>query len=76
MSNDEVLKAAMTLPLVDRVILAQALWASIDEGLSSSDSADQEAVQQALRRDAELTSDETLSRSHEQVMHAARRILE
>ncbi len=43
MSSDEVLQAALTLPLVDRVTLAQALWASIDEGLPSSDSDDQDA---------------------------------
>jgi Putative addiction module component len=75
MSNDEVLQAAMTLPLFDRVTLAQALWASIDEGLPSSDSEDQDAIQEAKRRDAELTSGQAIGRSHEQVMAAARRVL-
>jgi len=65
MSNDEVLQAAMTLPLADRVTLAQALWASIDEGLPSTDREDRDAVQQALRRDAELTSGRARGRSHE-----------
>ena len=75
MSNEEVLQAAMTMPLVDRVTLAQALWASIDEGLPSSDSEDQDTIQQAMRRDAELTSGQAIGRSHEQVMDAARRVL-
>ena len=75
MSSDEVLQAAMTLPLADRVTLAEALWASIDEGLPSTDREDRDAIQQALRRDAELTSGQALGRSHEQVMDAARRVL-
>ncbi len=76
MSSDEVLQAAMTLPLADRVTLAEALeWASIDEGLPSSDREDRDALQQALRRDAELSSGQTIGRSHEQVMDAARRVL-
>ena len=75
MSSDEVLQAALTLPLADRVTLAEALWASIDEGLPSTDREDRDAIQQALRRDAELTSGQALGRSHEQVMDAARRVL-
>ncbi len=75
MSSDEVLQAAMTLPLADRVTLAEALWASIDEGLPSSDREDRDALQQALRRDAELSSGQAIGRSHEQVMDAARRVL-
>ena len=75
MSSDEVLHAAMTLPLADRVTLAEALWASIDEGLPSSDREDRDAIQQALRRDAELASGQAIGRSHEQVMDAARRVL-
>jgi len=64
MSSDEVLQAAMTLPLADRVTLAEALWASIDEGLASSDREDRDALQQALRRDAELSSGQAGGRSH------------
>jgi hypothetical protein len=75
MSSDEVLQAAMTLPLADRVTLAQALWASIDEGLPSRVRDDRDAIQQALRRDAELASGQAHGRSHEQVMDAARRVL-
>jgi hypothetical protein len=75
MSSDEVLQAAMTLPLADRVVLAEALWASIDESLPTSDPEDRDAIQQALRRDAELASGQAAGRSHEQVMDAARRVL-
>ena len=75
MSSDEVLQAAMTLPLFDRVTLAQALWASIDEGVPSSDREEQDAIAQARRRDAELSSGQAIGRSHEQVIDAARRVL-
>jgi hypothetical protein len=75
MSSDEVLQAAMTLPLFDRVALAQALWASIDQGVPSSDREEQDAIAQARRRDAELSSGQAIGRSHEQVMDAARRVL-
>jgi hypothetical protein len=75
MSSDEALQAAMTLPLADRVVLAEALWASIDESLPTSDPEDRDAIQQALRRDAELASGQAAGRSREQVMDAARRVL-
>ena len=75
MSSDEVLQAAMMLPLFDRVTLAQTLWASIDEGVPSSDGEDQDAIAQARRRDAELSSGQAIGRSHEQVMDTARRVL-
>ena len=75
MSRDEVLQAAMTLPLADRVTLAEALWASIDEGAPSSQREEQDAIAQAYRRDAEMSAGRAIGRSHEQVMDAARRVL-
>jgi hypothetical protein len=76
MSSDEVLQAAMTLPLADRVILAEALWASIDQGTPGSDREEQDAIDLAGRRDAELSAGRVIGRSHEQVMDAAARVLE
>ncbi len=76
MSSDEVLQAAMTLPLADRMILAEALWASIDQRAPSSDCEEQDAIALAHRRDAELSACRVIGRSHEQVMDAAGRILE
>jgi hypothetical protein len=76
MSSDELLQAAMTLPLADRVIMAEALWASIDQRAPGSDCDEQDAIALARRRDAELSSGRMIGRSHEQVMGAAGRMLE
>ena len=64
----------MALPLPDRVSLAQALWQSIDAGLTDSD--ESEAVREAIRRDDELSSGAVTGRTHEEVMQAARRAIE
>jgi hypothetical protein len=63
--------------LPDQVIVAQELWESIDDALAI-DAADeqQNAVQAAGRRDAELASGTIVGRSHEEVMEAVRRALE
>ena len=59
----------MALPLSDRVSLAQALWQSIDAGLTDSNETD--AVREAVRRDEELSSGAVAGRTHEKVMQAA-----
>ena len=63
----------MALPLAERVTLAQALWQSIDADLVDAD--EQQAVREAIRRDAELESGAVVDRSHQEVMQAARRAL-
>jgi len=73
MATNELIEQAMALPLADRVAIAEALWQSIDEGLPAS--TEQDAIEQAFRRDAELTSGQVESRTHEEVMKAARRAL-
>ena len=60
----------MSLPLSERVSLAQALWQSIDVGLANAD--EDQAVEEAIRRDQELTSGAVISRTHDEVMQAAR----
>ncbi len=64
----------MALPLKERVSLAQALWESIDAGLPDTDEAS--AIADAIRRDDELSSGAVTARTHEEVMDAARRVLE
>ncbi len=64
---------AMALPLLERVLLAQALWQSIDAGLSSTD--EQKAVHDAIRRDQELSAGAVVGRTHQEVMQAARRAI-
>lgn len=73
MSTQQLTDAAMALPLAERVSLAQELWQSINAGLP--DRAEHEAVREAGRRDAELSSGAVSGRTHEEVMRAARRIV-
>lgn len=74
MSTEQLIAEAMTLPLAERVELAQALWESIDTGLPDTD--ERAAIKEALRRDEELSSGKVTGRTHEEVMQAARRALE
>ncbi len=60
----------MSLPLSERVSLAQALWQSIDVGLANAD--EDQAVEEAIRRDQEITSGAVTGRTHDEVMQAAR----
>ncbi len=67
----------MALPLAERVSLAQDLWQSIED-CSPSDAPDEEreALAEAQRRDAELSSGVVAGRTHEQVMETVRRAIE
>ena len=73
MSVQELKQEAMSLPLAERVSLAQALWESIDAGLPDTD--ERAAVAEAIRRDGELSVGRVAGRTHEEVMQAARRAL-
>ena len=77
MSAEQLTEQLLALPLPERVALAQALWESIDE-VRDEDAVEQEraAVEQARNRDADLASGVVAGRTHEQVMEAARRVLE
>ena len=74
MSTEKLIAEAMTPPLAERVSLAQALWESIDAGLP--DTEERAAVNEAIRRNEELSSGKVAGRTHEEVMQAARRALE
>jgi putative addiction module component (TIGR02574 family) len=73
MSTQQLVAEAMSLPLAERVSLAQALWQSIDADLV--DASEHEAVRQAVRRDQELSSGAVVGHNHEEVMQAARRAI-
>jgi hypothetical protein len=76
MSHEELTQKVLALPLPDRVDLAQALWLSIDEAHEGDANAEErEAVEQARRRDRELSAGTVEGRSHQQVMKAARQAL-
>jgi hypothetical protein len=74
MSTQSLAEQALTLPLAERVHLAEALWQSIGEGLKAGD--EKEAIEQAAQRDAELNSGAVSGRTHDEVMQAARRALQ
>lgn len=73
MIKHQLTTEAMALPLLERVMLAQELWQSIDAGLS--DANEQEAMRIAIRRDQELSVGAVVGRTHEEVMQAARRAI-
>jgi putative addiction module component (TIGR02574 family) len=74
MSTEQLIAAAIALPLAERVSLAQALWESIDAGLP--DTEERAAVAEAIQRDEELSLGKVTGRTYEEVMEAARRALE
>jgi len=74
MPDEQLTRHLLTLPLSQRVDLAQALWQSINQGLDAgTEDEEHEAIRQAKTRDAELTADASAGRSHQQVMEATRR---
>ena len=72
-AQQQLFDEAMALPLSDRVLLAQALWQSIDAGLDAADEG--VALQDSVRRDRELSLGGVTGRTHEEVMQAARRAI-
>jgi putative addiction module component (TIGR02574 family) len=74
MSTEKLTADAMALPLSERVSLAQALWESIDSGLP--DANEHASINEAIRRDQELSSGRVAGRTHEEVIETARRMLE
>jgi putative addiction module component (TIGR02574 family) len=66
MTTEELIADAMALPLAERVSLAQALWESIDAGLTDTD--ESAAVREAIQRDEELSSGKVTGRPHEEVI--------
>jgi putative addiction module component (TIGR02574 family) len=74
--SDEELRQLLSLPLPERIDLAQALWQSIHEEPGVGPDEERQAVDLARTRDAQLASGAVPGRTHEQVMEAARRALE
>jgi len=73
MSTQQLTAEAIALPLSERVMLAQALWESIDSDLPEI--AELDAVREAMQRDQELSSGTAVGRVHEEVMQAACRAI-
>ena len=73
MSTEQLKEEVMSLPISEKVLLAQALWESINAGLV--DTEEKTALREAAHRDQELSSGTVSGRTHEEVMQAARRVL-
>jgi hypothetical protein len=73
MSTEQLKQEVMSLPIAEKVLLAQALWESINAGLVDTD--EKAGLREAAHRDEELSSGTASGRTHEQVMQAARRAL-
>jgi len=74
MTTDQLISDAMSLPLDERVSLAQALWESIDAELVDAD--ERSAITEALKRSEDLSSGNVRGETHEEVMEAMRQALE
>ena len=76
MSEEQITRQVLALPLKERVRLAEALWQSIGEVSNKAASEEEQAaLGEAKRRDAELASGTVRGRSHLEVMKSARRAL-
>ncbi|MGH7201296.1 MAG: addiction module protein, partial [Planctomycetaceae bacterium] len=65
----EITDRALSLPVSERLRLAQKLWESLDIE-QASETANRDALTEAQRRDAELSSGQVEGRTHEEVMEA------
>mgnify|MGYP001360961421 CR=1 FL=1 len=69
----ELSNQVLALSTSERVLLAQKLWESLEEGKwSEATEVGAEDIALAKRRDAELASGNVKGRTHDQVMEAAR----
>jgi putative addiction module component (TIGR02574 family) len=76
MSNEQLIQQILSLPLSERIDLAQTLWENIHEGLDFPETEeDQDVIEEARKRGDELMSGAVTGHSHEQVMESARRVL-
>jgi len=74
MSIEEIAPEALKLPLKERMLLASSLWESIGDPYNiSADISDEEAIDLAVVRDAEITSGKVEAISHGQLMQRLRK---
>ena len=73
MSIDQIAPAALKLPARERALLAASLWESIEDPFELAVATDDEdAIDRAMERDAELESGTVKSMSHEELMQRLR----
>jgi len=74
MTAQQLTAEVLSLPIAERVELAQALWESIECGLPA-EIAPEVSVREAIKRDAELASGAVIGRTHEEVIATVRQSL-
>ncbi len=74
MTTEQLISDAMSLPLAERVSIAQALWESIDAELIDAD--ERSTIAEAVTRSEDLSSGKVRGETHEEVMEAVRQALE
>ena len=73
MSIDQIAPEALRLPARERALLAASLWESIEDPFELAVARDDEdAIELAMERDAELESGTVKSMSHEELMQRLR----
>ena len=69
MTVDSIAPEALKLPLLDRIQLAASLWESIEDPYTlSADMSDEDAIELAISRDAEIERGEVSVISHSELM--------
>lgn len=66
MSTDTLIQALFSMPVEQRIDLADRLYASVPEDWQES--ADQAWLEEALRRDAEMDADPDMALSYDEFM--------
>lgn len=74
MTSEQITQQALELSLAERIVLAQLLWQSIEQA-APTNRGESETLSLAKHRLAELASGAAISRSHEQVVDAAWKVL-
>lgn len=73
MSIDQIAPAALKLPARERALLAASLWESIEDPFELAVARDDEdAIELAMERDAELESGTVKPMSHKELMQRLR----
>ena len=74
MGIDQIAPEALKLPPRERALLAASLWESIgDPHLAVEGMSDDEAIELALQRDAEIESGAVIPLTHQELMQRLRR---
>ncbi|MCW1884145.1 addiction module protein [Luteolibacter flavescens] len=72
MGIDQIAPEALRLPTRERALLAASLWESIGDPGLDDEMSDDDAIELALRRDAEIEAGAVTPLSHQELMQRLR----